>query len=98
MSCAGAVTQQQQLLQLTDHQGNTALHLAAVEGLPESVQLLLQAGAPINLQGQCAAPSMHAPEHLIIVECQNTRHALAQQHDIACAAASKRFVQFPRSA
>ena len=44
--------QQRQLLQLRDHQGNTALHLAAVEGLPESVQLLLQAGTPINLPGQ----------------------------------------------
>lgn len=95
MSCAGAVTQQQQLLQLRDHQGNTALHLAAVEGLPESVQLLLQAGAPINLQGKCAGPSMHAPEHLVIVVCQNMyfgrRHALAQQHDVACAGASRRF-------
>lgn len=51
--CVGATNAQQQLLQLRDHQGNTALHLAAMEGLIESVQLLLQAGAPINLPGQC---------------------------------------------
>lgn len=53
---AGDKSQQQQLLQVKDHQGNTALHLAAMEGLAECVQLLLQAGAPVNLPGQCFAP------------------------------------------
>ncbi|KAL3131575.1 hypothetical protein ABBQ38_007875 [Trebouxia sp. C0009 RCD-2024] len=42
---------QQHLLRLKDHQGNTALHLAVIEGLPESVQLLLQAGADTATPG-----------------------------------------------
>ena len=39
------------MLSLKDHQGNTALHLAVMEGQPESVQLLLQAGANIDTPG-----------------------------------------------
>ena len=39
------------MLSIKDHQGNTALHLAVMEGVPESVQLLLQAGANINTPG-----------------------------------------------
>ena len=42
---------QQHLLRLKDHQGNTALHLAVIEGLPESVQVLLQAGADTDTPG-----------------------------------------------
>lgn len=48
--------QQQHLLQVRDHQGNTALHLAAMEGILESVQLLLQAGAAVNVPGK------HSPQ------------------------------------
>ena len=40
------------MLRLKDHQGNTALHLAVIEGLPESVQLLLQAGADTTTLGE----------------------------------------------
>ena len=39
------------LLSLKDHQGNTALHLAVIEGMAEPVQALLQAGADINTPG-----------------------------------------------
>lgn len=45
---------QQHLLGLKDHQGNTALHLAAIEGLSETVQLLLQAGADTSTLGENA--------------------------------------------
>lgn len=43
---------QQHLLGVKDHQGNTALHLAVMEGMPESVQLLLQAGADTKTPGK----------------------------------------------
>lgn len=43
---------QQHLLRVKDHQGNTALHLAVIEGLPESVQWLLQAGADTTTLGE----------------------------------------------
>ena len=39
------------LLGLKDHQGNTALHLAVMEGSTESVQLLLQASANTETPG-----------------------------------------------
>ncbi len=42
---------QKHLLSLKDHQGNTALHLAVIEGMAEPVQVLLQAGANINTPG-----------------------------------------------
>ena len=42
---------QKHLLSLQDHQGNTALHLAVIEGMAEPVQALLQAGADINTPG-----------------------------------------------
>ena len=48
---------QQHLLGLKDHQGNTALHLAVMEGIPESVQLLLQAGADPNTLGMTSVLS-----------------------------------------
>lgn len=51
---------QQHLLRLKDHQGNTALHLAVMEGLPESVQLLLQAGADTNTPGNDAVLQVFA--------------------------------------
>lgn len=50
---------QQQLLRLKDHQGNSALHLAVIEGLPESVQLLLQAGANTDTPGDQWPADMH---------------------------------------
>lgn len=49
--CADHFRWQKHMLSLKDHQGNTALHLAVMEGQPESVQLLLQAGANINTPG-----------------------------------------------
>lgn len=42
---------QKHLLNLKDHQGNTALHVAVIEGMTEPVQVLLQAGADINTLG-----------------------------------------------
>lgn len=42
---------QKHLLSLKDHQGNAALHLAVIEGVQESVQLLLQAGADTATPG-----------------------------------------------
>ena len=42
---------QKHMLDLKDHQGNTALHLAVMGGVTESVQLMLQAGANINVPG-----------------------------------------------
>lgn len=51
---------QQHLLGLKDHQGNTALHLAAIEGLPETVQLLLQAGADTTTVGETAPFTLSA--------------------------------------
>ncbi|DBA77943.1 TPA: hypothetical protein ACH3X2_008364 [Trebouxia sp. C0005] len=43
---------QKHLLNLKDHQGNTALHVAVIEGMTEPVQVLLQDGADINTLGQ----------------------------------------------
>ena len=48
---------QQHLLRIKDHQGNTALHLAVMEGLPDSVQLLLQAGADTTTLGEKNPPT-----------------------------------------
>jgi len=44
------------LLSLKDHQGNTALHLAVMEGMAEPVQIMLQAGADINTPGLPSFP------------------------------------------
>ena len=60
---------QQHLLGLKDHQGNTALHLAAMEGLPESVQLLLQAGADTTMLGETAPLTQITPFCKSLLSC-----------------------------
>ena len=62
-SVADHVGCQQYLLGLKDHQGNTALHIAVMEGLPESVQILLQAGADASTPGE-TTPLSHMPNVL----------------------------------
>ncbi len=66
---------QKHMLGLKDHQGNTALHLAVMEGFTESVQLLLQAGVDINTPGRAKCSLNFIAPGIIVSNCNQHQYA-----------------------